>query len=53
MFKSNGVNLWFFKFIPNTASNQHFEKPINPNTLATKNNNNVNVGVISKKPQKI
>lgn len=53
IFKSNGANLWFFKFIPNVASNQHLEKPIKPRTLAMKNNKIVKVGVNSNRPQKI
>ena len=53
VFKSNGDNSCFFKFIPNVASNQHLEKPTNPNILAIKNKTNVSDGVISNKPQNI
>jgi hypothetical protein len=53
MLRSSGANLCFFKDVPNVASNQHFEKPIRPNTLATKNKNIVNVGESSNKPQNI
>jgi hypothetical protein len=53
IFKSNGVIVWFFKFIPKTASNQHFEKPIKPKTLATKNKKSDSVGDNSNKPQKM
>ena len=53
MLRSSGANLCFFKEVPNVASNQHFENPINPKTLAIKNNSKVNTGDISNKPQKI
>jgi hypothetical protein len=53
LFKSNGDSLWFFKFIPNVVSNQHLEKPTNPNTLAKKNKTIVSTGVNSNKPQNI
>ena len=53
LFKSNGANLWFFKLIPKVASNQHFEKPIKPKTLAIKKITIVSVGVNSNRPQNI
>lgn len=53
VFKSKGLFLLFFKFIPKVASNQHLENPINPNTLAIKNTKSVNVDVNSKRPQNI
>ena len=53
LLRSNGFVLCFFNDVPKTTSNQHFEKPIKPKTLATKNINIVINGVISNKPQKI
>jgi len=53
VFKSNGANLWFFKFIPNVASNQHLENPIKPSTFAIKNTTIVKAGVSSNNPQNI
>jgi len=50
-FRSKGRLFPFFKFIPKVASNQHFENPINPKTLAIKNTTSVKVGVNSKRPQ--